>query len=676
MEKKLNHKNRPQESKGGGKRVAFGLAALLLTGLIGYEAIWNSRKEGAHSPPIKSFIIPPEEYEKEQLIIELNHSLQKLNELKRLLFVRNQAPETTLVSELRATIREKESLLAEGREELLHLAAAGAERDDELNFQKTIFAIEKGNLSEKNRLSMEEIHQELADAVLQIALQKEREKLLRSTLRDIKEQYDDLKSREEKFARSPQLEQEGFRDVQQLFMFELLVDQIKLQKLQYELEELASALKAIEKERDFLRSSLETKIEELAFQSSDHEHHIENLRMALEEKQAEQNSLTTQIADLLEIQEEEIASTRGLKEELQKSLEVQKLLSIQLAKLQFRANPPLLSSPIAPMSKSSNLTFTALETLIATKEELLTKNAQEKETALKQHNLECEVLRAELETEKQRYVDLAKELETSLRNFEEVSKALNELQVSLATKEQQLMSLKKGEKGEEERQLREEIADLQRDLRKQEEMSNALKDDLEEAYTSKERAEKAASILENEIQTQEVYLVKQLHADNEAQEILQEELKELKQELAISRKLLIEMEALKAAMASEEERSKGLEMDLLHKEQKLDKATIVAKQLEEQLLATKTSLKESLEEKEALLQKAIELDQALENRGEQSKTLQGSLIEVNEKYQALSSYLDEQKESLSKLQIERDRLAEEVSMLKGSNSPSQDPLLD
>lgn len=778
--------------KGKSVGVALGLTATCLLGFTAYE-IWE-KKDKLFPSFSKKNSIPLETAEKEQLAIELNHSLQKLNELKRLLFIRSKAPETTLVKELRAIIDEKEARLRQNKdlysqsqalllndieilkkeiatlreslentyryavelsdkdairkafdvvfthyqnklekEKILSVAVAGAEKDDELQFQKTLFALEKEGLSEKSRYSIEEIRKELAEATLQITLQQEREKLLESALTDIKTQYNDLKSRlqssEEKVLQLS--EWENSRSLFQTFMFELQVDQIKIQRLQYELEELASALKAIEKERNLLQSNFDSKIEELSFEAINRSNRVADRSQALEESHMMQTSLMTQIKGLEHTQEEEKKNARALEEELQKSEEIQKLLEIQLLAQdvelkekeaafrhfveEYRDEKKHLRSKLLELeknqftSKDNSEHLIQLQALIAEKEALLEKNSREKDEALNKHEIECEALRKELSVEKNKCCDLVKELEKCLSDFEKVSKDLHELKIQLSA--QELASLSPDEKRE--------VIHLKKELKDQEEAAKALKDQLEEAYTEKEKALQKASFLQEELENQEIYLAKLLKADTEAKKILEDELKDLENELEASRSFLnsthktlekissdyetnereieklkdlleekdlahqnqlehhqnsvryveSETEALRLAISREEERSKKLEEELSLAEEKLDRTEQLTAQIKKQLLMAEAALQKSIEEKEVSSQKVIELHQALENRGDQSKALQESLTEVNEKYQELSFYLDEQKQSLLKLQNERDQLAEEISYLKRLDTP-------
>lgn len=792
----MKHQDPAPDSNKKRALIILGLTATCLLGLLAYKTFDDQLSVKFTR---KNFIIPTDDPEKEQLKMELNHSLHKLNELKRLLFAHTKAPETVLVKELRASMADKEALLLEEKklrfqseialqkeieilkedlnslqksldkayqhytelsdraeigkfldslqtyyqgsktaEKILSLAQAGAERDDELHVQQTLFALEKEDFLDKNRFDIEEIQKDLEEAVLQINLQQEREKLLESTLNHIKEQYNDLKSRLEKSEESvstlTSIEKEPANSLLQLFMEELQVDQIQIQGLQYELEELAKALQAIEKERDSLRNTLDSKIEELAFEASHHETHIADLMQNLEEKREEQTAFTSKIDHLLQIYEEEKKNTHLLKEELEKTLEIQKLLEIQLLSqsqqltdkeatllystekhLKEKSGLEMLLKQLEEKNysyppESEDLVYLKkLEVEIAEKEDLLEKNAQEKEEALKQHERECQALQDELIKEKNRFFHVSQDLEKASADFAKASQSIEDMKNELSEKEKLLLPAHGSRNGE--------IDSYREQLHEKEEIVKDLKKELEEAYAAKEKADRRASYLQDELEQQEVYLAKQLRADSESRKILEDELDELEQELSAARSFLTtthreletihqdqevngrqieelkrllhekeidhqtqaesdqfaikqlesEIQALKIAMENEEERAKHLEIELLSSQQKLENTEKMTQELKGQLRYTEEALQKTYEEKEVFSEKTIELNQALENREEQTKALQESLIEVNEKYQTLSFYLDEQKKSLSKLQDERDQLAEEVSYLNHSD---------
>lgn len=84
-------------------------AALAMLGVIGYEAL--AEKSGQKTKPFYDLSVASFDNNNEQIRAELNHTQYNLNEMKRLLFVRNSAPESVAVKNLKKEVSEKEALV-------------------------------------------------------------------------------------------------------------------------------------------------------------------------------------------------------------------------------------------------------------------------------------------------------------------------------------------------------------------------------------------------------------------------------------------------------------------------------------------------------------------------------------------------------------------------------------
>src|SRR5688500_11746482 len=88
------------------KKVALSLTTCLLLGIVSYDFIKSSSKDKFKSQ--SNFYISALDKDTEQLQISLNQSLNELNELKRMLFVKQSAPESNLLTSLKKQVRERE----------------------------------------------------------------------------------------------------------------------------------------------------------------------------------------------------------------------------------------------------------------------------------------------------------------------------------------------------------------------------------------------------------------------------------------------------------------------------------------------------------------------------------------------------------------------------------------
>lgn len=128
---KIAQKPNGKKPEGNGTKTFLAtLTGALLVGLIGYEVIYQNEPKHDFKSPLQEFKIPHYDPQNEHLQIQLNHSLQKLNELKRLLFVKNNAPENSAFADLKIINEEKENTIKNLKEEIALLEETLAEEEN------------------------------------------------------------------------------------------------------------------------------------------------------------------------------------------------------------------------------------------------------------------------------------------------------------------------------------------------------------------------------------------------------------------------------------------------------------------------------------------------------------------------------------------------------------------
>jgi len=114
------------------KALVISVAACIFFGVVGYEIV---RQKEPAVYPAKTFLFPQERILSDHLVVELNRKDRNINELKKLLFLQEHAPETAKVAEAQQKIAQKERELEE------ILAALKSEREKILAAELTLSSL-------------------------------------------------------------------------------------------------------------------------------------------------------------------------------------------------------------------------------------------------------------------------------------------------------------------------------------------------------------------------------------------------------------------------------------------------------------------------------------------------------------------------------------------------------
>lgn len=414
-----------------------------------------------------------------------------------------------------------ESELAEKHAQLLaaqaapegdnNLAHEAARLQDELAVAHTTHALEKQALVESIQNDLESkasaVKKDLEDALALVHSQREKELALNEMLANLREEYHSMQNNpsfngdHEKTLLS-KLNAEQL-DINETLMFEHLADLLKIEQLTTDLDQLSVALTNAEKEREQLKQDLESRLADLGHSHEATESHMSTLKMALDAERNEKSSLMTQIANFMDLREQEDAYVLQLTEDLNSTKNAQASVAQKLSEqeaeltrqqaaweeqsLKFHAEKTELETQIAALKTKIDLeneqlaqarldlehlrnSSTAIadnngdiEGKIAEKVAMLQSTSDEHEQqkiAIKQ---ECEALQTALDAEKNRSSMLNNELQIALQNFEAVSKDIEGLRSNLQEKEDALVQIKTADESSL-AAMRQEIADLKQSL--------------------------------------------------------------------------------------------------------------------------------------------------------------------------------------------------------------------
>lgn len=601
------------------------------------------------------------------------------------------------------------------------LAAHGADLEDEIALHKAISKIEKviihkdadnkrAQLKNEWESQLAALQNELDNSRLQVEMQQDRERVLNNTLasleKNISELQNEISQNEANTQHLMELSAEELVDLQEKILFERLTHQIKVETISSELEELARALQVTEKQRNLLKEELEQRLAALSEKSDGDVNQIAHLTDELQKEKQEKINLLSQVASLMEVQENEKLNSGNLRDELENSHLVQAQLTEELEnqakqlkavkaeweeyaqsytadKLQLEQQINILKE-ISETEKSrseeakkhleivkgahdqaANRTLT-LEAVIAEKD-------QERELVVADLQKDCASLQAELSQEKQQHRAIEQELQKALANFDAALHMVNELKGSLKEKELALLDKETNQtlSISTQAELSVEIESLQAKLREEDARALSLKNELENISIKKEEAEQLAASLEKKLAATQAELeIKLANTQAELEEKLvlaeksQHEEKEkllaevqhlesrYKEELAVAnlRTQTIEQDisSIRDAKESEEKRAQQLEVSLAKTEETLHAVQGYLEELQAELTAKEANLNQQVASRNALSSQLEDLNQSLNTRIQKSETLEQNLAGIQLKYEETLQLVQNLQEQLEK----------------------------